>query len=156
MSTEEKHEVVSQMTKGSISLRCAIVGMSRDTYYQFPKRKTARIEREQELVDELRTMAEKRRFKLGIRTLTMAYNRRHKRESRVINRKKVARLKKEHDIPTNIRRRPPRMPVSAIRMAKKYMYFDNRKAIQYLGLTFTPARQALADAVEWFRRHRYA
>ncbi|OGR27893.1 MAG: NAD-dependent dehydratase, partial [Desulfobacca sp. RBG_16_60_12] len=54
---------------------------------------------------------------------------------------------------TNIRRRPPRMPVSAIRMAKKYMYFDNRKAIQYLGLTFPPARQALADAVEWFRRH---
>src|SRR3989338_1190360 len=91
LSTEEKHEVVSQMTKGSISLRCAIGGMSRDTYYQFPKRKTARIEREQELVDELRTMAEKRRFKLGIRTLTMAYNRRHKRESRVINRKKVAR-----------------------------------------------------------------
>ena len=110
MSTEEKHEVVSQMTKGSISLRCAIVGMSRDTYYQFPKRKTARIEREQELVDELRTMAEKRRFKLGIRTLTMAYNRRHKRESRVINRKKVARLKKEHDIPTNIRRRRYQKP----------------------------------------------
>ena len=35
---------------------------------------------------------------------------------------------------TYIRRRPPRMPVAAIRMAKKYMYFDNRKAIQYLGL----------------------
>jgi dihydroflavonol-4-reductase len=57
---------------------------------------------------------------------------------------------------TYIRRRPPRMPVSAIRMAKKYMYFDNRKAIQYLGLSFTPVRQALADAVEWFRGHGYA
>ncbi|MGO8761127.1 MAG: hopanoid-associated sugar epimerase [Desulfobaccales bacterium] len=56
---------------------------------------------------------------------------------------------------TNIRRRPPRMPVAAIRMAKKYMYFDNRKAIQYLGLTLTPVRQALADAVEWFRGHGY-
>ncbi len=57
---------------------------------------------------------------------------------------------------TYLRRRPPRMPVSAIRMAKKYMYFDNRKAIQYLGLTVTPVHQALADAVEWFRGHGYA
>jgi dihydroflavonol-4-reductase len=57
---------------------------------------------------------------------------------------------------TYIRRRPPRMPVAAIRMAKKYMYFDNRKAVQYLGLTLTPVRQALADAVEWFRGHGYA
>jgi len=57
---------------------------------------------------------------------------------------------------TNIRRRPPRMPVAAIRMAKKYMYFDNRKAVQYLGLTLTPVRQALADAVEWFSGHGYA
>jgi dihydroflavonol-4-reductase len=59
-------------------------------------------------------------------------------------------------IATYLRRRPPRMPVSAIRMAKKYMYFDNRKAVQYLGLTVTPVRQALAEAVEWFRQHGYA
>jgi dihydroflavonol-4-reductase len=59
-------------------------------------------------------------------------------------------------VATYIRRRPPRMPVAAIRMAKKYMYFDNRKAVQYLGLTFIPVRQALADAVEWFRSHGYA
>jgi dihydroflavonol-4-reductase len=57
---------------------------------------------------------------------------------------------------THIRRRPPRMPVAAIRMAKKYMYFNNQKAVQYLGLTFIPVRQALADAVEWFRSHEYA
>jgi dihydroflavonol-4-reductase len=57
---------------------------------------------------------------------------------------------------THIRRRPPRMPVAAIRMAKKFMYFDNRKAVQYLGLTVTPIRQALAEAVEWFREHGYA
>jgi hypothetical protein len=41
-------------------------------------------------------------------------------------------------------------------MAKKYMYFDNRKAIQYLGLTLTPVGQALAEAVEWFRQNGYA
>jgi dihydroflavonol-4-reductase len=57
---------------------------------------------------------------------------------------------------TYIRRRPPRMPVTAIRMAKKFMYFDNRKAVQYLKLTLTPVRQALADAVAWFRQHGYA
>jgi dihydroflavonol-4-reductase len=57
---------------------------------------------------------------------------------------------------TYIKRRPPRMPVTAIRMAKKFMYFDNRKAIEYLGLTLTPVRQALADAVAWFQEHGYA
>ena len=57
---------------------------------------------------------------------------------------------------TYISGRQPRMPVAAIRMAKKYMYFNNRKAVQYLGLTFTPVRQALAEAVEWFRSHGYA
>jgi dihydroflavonol-4-reductase len=57
---------------------------------------------------------------------------------------------------TYIRRRPPRIPVAAIRMAKKYMYFDNRKAVQYLGLPVTPIRQALAEAVAWFREHGYA
>jgi dihydroflavonol-4-reductase len=56
---------------------------------------------------------------------------------------------------TYIRRRSPRMPVAAIRMAKKYMYFDNRKAIQYLRLTLTPVSQALAEAVEWFREKGY-
>ena len=62
----------------------------------------------------------------------------------------------DEGLATYIRRRPPRMPVTAIRMAKKYMYFDNRKAVQYLGLTLTPVRQALADAVAWFRGHGYA
>jgi dihydroflavonol-4-reductase len=53
---------------------------------------------------------------------------------------------------TYIRRKPPRMPVTAIRMAKKFMYFDNRKAVECLGLTLTPVRQALAEAVAWFRQ----
>jgi dihydroflavonol-4-reductase len=49
----------------------------------------------------------------------------------------------------------PRMPVTAIRMARKFMYFDNTKAVKYLGLTLTPVRQALADATAWFREHHY-
>jgi dihydroflavonol-4-reductase len=56
---------------------------------------------------------------------------------------------------TRISRQPPRMPVSAIQMARKYMYFDNTKAVKYLGLTLTPVRQALEDAVVWFREHGY-
>jgi dihydroflavonol-4-reductase len=47
------------------------------------------------------------------------------------------------------------MPLTAIRMARKYMYFDNTKAVEYLGLTLTPVRQALADAVAWFQEHNY-
>jgi dihydroflavonol-4-reductase len=49
----------------------------------------------------------------------------------------------------------PRMPLTAIRMARKFMYFDNAKAVKYLGLTLTPVHQALTEAVEWFRQHGY-
>jgi dihydroflavonol-4-reductase len=49
----------------------------------------------------------------------------------------------------------PRLTVTAIRMAKKYMYFDNTKAVKYLGWTLTPVRRALEEAVEWFREHDY-
>lgn len=52
-------------------------------------------------------------------------------------------------------RATPRLTVTAVRMAKKFMYFDNTKAVLYLGLTVTPVRQALEEAVEWFRQHRY-
>jgi dihydroflavonol-4-reductase len=55
----------------------------------------------------------------------------------------------------HIRGKKPRMPLTAIRMARKYMYFDNTKAVKYLGLTLTPVRQALADAVAWFQEHNY-
>jgi dihydroflavonol-4-reductase len=57
---------------------------------------------------------------------------------------------------THISGRPPRIPLTAIRMARKYMYFDNTKAVKQLGLTLTPVRQALKEAVEWFREHGYA
>jgi dihydroflavonol-4-reductase len=57
---------------------------------------------------------------------------------------------------TRLSHRPPRMPVTAIRMAKKYLYFDTQTAVKYLGFTLTPVRQALADAVTWFREQGYA
>jgi transposase InsO family protein len=91
------------MKKGSISLRCALLQISRDTYYQFPKRKEQRIQRDECVVQELRRLAEAKKWKLGIRTLTMAYNRKHKKEGLVMNHKKVERIKREYGIPTKIR-----------------------------------------------------
>lgn len=88
------------MKKGSISLRCALLSIARSTYYEHPKREQARHLRDQEAVTRLRTLAEAKKFKLGIKTLTMAYVRTHKEP---INHKKVARLKREYNIPTKIR-----------------------------------------------------
>ena len=51
---------------------------------------------------------------------------------------------------------PPKAPLAGVRMAKYKMFFDPRKAIRELGLPQTPPQQALADAVEWFRKHGYA
>jgi dihydroflavonol-4-reductase len=52
--------------------------------------------------------------------------------------------------------RVPQVPLTAVRMARKRMYFDPAKAVRELGLPQTDVRQALGDAVEWFRAHRYA
>jgi dihydroflavonol-4-reductase len=53
-------------------------------------------------------------------------------------------------------RRPPKAPLAGVRMARHKMFFNPAKAIRELGLPQTPPRQALADAVEWFRAHGYA
>jgi putative transposase len=90
------------MKKGSLSLRCALLGIARSTYYEHPRRTHARALRDEKTVTRLRTLAEAKKFKLGIKTLTMAYVRAHKE---LINHKKVARLKRAYDIPTKIRMR---------------------------------------------------
>jgi dihydroflavonol-4-reductase len=51
--------------------------------------------------------------------------------------------------------KPPGVPLTAVRMARKFMYFDNTKAVKYLGLPLTPVRQALEEAMVWFRQHNY-
>ena len=51
--------------------------------------------------------------------------------------------------------KPPRAPLAGVRMAKYKMYFNPAKAIRELGLPQTPPKQALADAVEWFRQNGY-
>ncbi len=53
-------------------------------------------------------------------------------------------------------RRPPAVPLTAVRMARKRMYFSAAKAVRDLGLPQTPAKEALADAVSWFVERGYA
>jgi dihydroflavonol-4-reductase len=52
--------------------------------------------------------------------------------------------------------RPPAIPVDAIRMARKRMFFDPGKAIRELGLPQSPVEDALDQAVRWFRANGYA
>ena len=49
----------------------------------------------------------------------------------------------------------PRVPLTAVRMARKPMYFSAAKAVRELGLPQTDVRDALRDAAEWFSAHGY-
>jgi len=49
----------------------------------------------------------------------------------------------------------PRMTPETIRMSSHLMYFDPSKAVRELGFPQTPARDALAKAVAWFRENGY-
>jgi dihydroflavonol-4-reductase len=51
--------------------------------------------------------------------------------------------------------KPPRAPLAGVRMARYKMWFNPAKAIRVLKLPQTPPKQALADAVEWFRANGY-
>jgi dihydroflavonol-4-reductase len=52
--------------------------------------------------------------------------------------------------------KPPRVPLDAVRMAKKKMWVTHAKAARELGFQPGPAEQALTRAVEWFRGMRNA
>lgn len=52
--------------------------------------------------------------------------------------------------------RPPRAPLAGVRMAADRMWFNPAKAIRELGLPQTPPREALREAVEWFKARRFA
>jgi dihydroflavonol-4-reductase len=49
----------------------------------------------------------------------------------------------------------PKVPLDAVRMARKRMYFSPAKAIRELGLPQTDVRDAVREAVEWFFQHGY-
>jgi dihydroflavonol-4-reductase len=56
---------------------------------------------------------------------------------------------------SRVTHKPPKAPLAGVRMAKYKMFFSPEKAIRELGLPQTPPRQALADAVQWFRQNGY-
>lgn len=49
----------------------------------------------------------------------------------------------------------PRATVDSIHMAKKKMFFSSEKAMRELGYRYRPAREAIRDAIEWFKRMNY-
>ena len=49
----------------------------------------------------------------------------------------------------------PFVTVDGVRMARYVMFFSNDKARRELGYVARPARDALNDAIEWFRREGY-
>ena len=49
----------------------------------------------------------------------------------------------------------PFVAVDSVRMAKKKMYYSSEKAKSALGYSARPAREALRDAVAWFRARAY-
>jgi dihydroflavonol-4-reductase len=50
-----------------------------------------------------------------------------------------------------ITQKPPAVPLSGVKMAKYYMYFDSSKAIRELGLPQNPVENALSQSVHWFQ-----
>jgi dihydroflavonol-4-reductase len=51
--------------------------------------------------------------------------------------------------------KPPKASIAGVRMARYKMFFNPTKAIRELGLPQTSPREALADAVQWFRDNSY-
>jgi dihydroflavonol-4-reductase len=54
-----------------------------------------------------------------------------------------------------ITRKPPSIPLDAVRMAKFNMFFSPAKAIEELGLPQTPVERAFGDALAWFSTNGY-
>ena len=49
----------------------------------------------------------------------------------------------------------PRITRVGVRLAKKKMFFSAEKAGRFLGFRPRPIQEALRDAVDWFRQHKY-
>lgn len=55
----------------------------------------------------------------------------------------------------NITKEEPRATADSVRMARKLMFFSSEKAERELGYRYRPAKEALNDAVNWFRENNY-
>jgi dihydroflavonol-4-reductase len=48
----------------------------------------------------------------------------------------------------------PLLTVDGLKMSKTFMFFSSDKAREAIGYSPRPAREALADAIEWLRIHK--
>jgi dihydroflavonol-4-reductase len=51
--------------------------------------------------------------------------------------------------------KPPRIPLTGVKMARKYMFFDCSKAVRELHLPQNPIEGAVERAIAWFRDNGY-
>ena len=56
----------------------------------------------------------------------------------------------------NISQKIPLTTPPEVSYASQYLFFDNTKVRNELGLTFTPIEESLRDSVRWFRENKYA
>jgi dihydroflavonol-4-reductase len=56
----------------------------------------------------------------------------------------------------NISHKTPLTTPPEVSYASQYLFFDNSKARNELGLTLNPIEESLRDSVRWFRENRYA
>ena len=49
------------------------------------------------------------------------------------------------------------LPVNreAVLMARQYLYYDNRKAVDELGLQVRPFTESIRDTFDWYAKHGY-
>ncbi|MGO9380178.1 MAG: hopanoid-associated sugar epimerase [Dissulfurispiraceae bacterium] len=56
---------------------------------------------------------------------------------------------------SKVTRRHPRIPLTGVRMARGYMYYDCTKAIRELHLPQSPVEKAVEKAIDWFQDNGY-
>ncbi len=59
------------------------------------------------------------------------------------------------ELGSTLTKRPPRISVAEVRMARRKMWVDPSKAIQELGIPQTSLKKALSEAVAWFQQNGY-
>jgi dihydroflavonol-4-reductase len=54
-----------------------------------------------------------------------------------------------------ISKKPPSIPLEAVKTSKNFMFFEPSKAIHELGLPQTPVTLAIQDAIQWYLENNY-
>jgi dihydroflavonol-4-reductase len=54
-----------------------------------------------------------------------------------------------------VSKKEPAIALEAVKMSKRFMFFDSSKAIQELGLPQTPVKVAILDALDWYSNHGF-